>query len=228
MKLLLASQGFLTNEIANEVERVVGKKLNEINIAIVNESYLELDREKDKRWVIRELACLERYIGGRIDFIDFKRLSKEEISKRVEQADLIYFVGGKQNVLARIIREYDLKNIIDDMLNKKVIMGTSAGSIIWGKQIESEIYFKEIYNKSVESIIDRDYGIVDFNIIPHYLRKGREKWNEEFLSRTLKDEKFPIYAINDNQMISYVDGEIRFIGGKPVVFGNSKRSIEHI
>lgn len=225
MRLLLASQGFLTDEIANEVERVVGKKLNEINIAIVNESYLELNREKDKRWVIRELACLEKYIGGRIDFIDFKRLSKEEISKRIEQADLIYFVGGKQNVLARIIREYDLKNIIDDMLNKKVIMGTSAGSIIWGKQIESDIYFKERYNKSVESIIDRDYGIVDFNIIPHYLRKGREKWNEEFLSRTLKDEKFPIYAINDNQMISYVDGEIRFIGGKPVVFGNSKRSI---
>lgn len=228
MRLLLASQGFLTDEIANEVERVVGKKLNEINIAIVNESYLELNREKDKRWVIRELACLEKYIGGRIDFIDFKRLSKEEISKRIEQADLIYFVGGKQNVLARIIREYDLKNIIDDMLNKKVIMGTSAGSIIWGKQIESDIYFKERYNKSVESIIDRDYGIVDFNIIPHYLRKGREKWNEEFLSRTLKDEKFPIYAINDNQMISYVDGEIRFIGGKPVVFGNSKRSIEDV
>lgn len=224
MKLLLASQGFLTDEIANEVQRVVGKNLNEINIAIVNESYLELDREKDKRWVIRELACLEKYIGGRIDFIDFKRLSKEEISKRVEQADLIYFVGGKQNVLARIIREYNLKDIIDDMLNKKVIMGTSAGSIIWGKQIESEIYFKERYNKSVKDIKDRDYGIVDFNIIPHYLRKGREKWNEEFLSRTLKDEKFPIYAINDNQMISYVDGEIRFIGGEPAVFGSSKKA----
>lgn len=220
MKLLLASQGFLTDEIANEVQRVVGKNLNEINIAIVNESYLELDREKDERWVIKELACLERYIGGRIDFIDFKRLSKEEISKRVEQADLIYFVGGRQNVLARIIREYNLRNIIDYILKNKVIMGTSAGAIIWGKQIESEGYFKERYNKSIKDIIDRDYGIVDFNIIPHYLRKGREKWNAEFLNKTLKDERFPIYAINDNQMISYVDGEIRFIGGEPVIFGN--------
>lgn len=90
MKLLLASQGFLTNEIAEEVRRVVNKNLNEINIAIVNESYLELDREK---------------------------------------------------------------------------------------------------------------------------------WDAEFLNRTLKNEKFPIYAINDNQMISYVDGEIRFIGGEPAVFG---------
>lgn len=219
MKLLLASQGFLTREIANEVQAVVGKNLNEINIAIVNESYLELDRDKDKRWVIKELDCLEKYIGGRIDFIDFKRLSKDEISKRIEQADLIYFVGGKQNVLARIIREYDLKDIIDKMIKNKVVMGTSAGSIIWGKQIESEIYFKERYNKNVKDIVDRDYGIVDFNIIPHYLRKGREKWNQEFLSRTLKDEKFPIYAINDNQMISYVDGKIRFIGGEPAVFG---------
>lgn len=221
MRLLLASQGFLTKEIANEVQRVVGKNLDEINIAIVNESYLELDREKDKRWVIKELSCLERYIGGRIDFIDFKRLSKDEISERIDQADLIYFVGGKQNVLARIIRENDLKDIIEKMIKSKVVMGTSAGSIIWGKQIESEIYFKERYNKNVKDIVDRDYGIVDFNIIPHYLRKGREKFNAEFLSRTLKDEKFPIYAINDNQMISYVDGEIRFIGGKPVTFGKN-------
>ena len=74
MKLLLASQGFLTKEIANEVQAVVGKNLNEINIAIVNESYLELDRDKDKRWVIKELTYLEKYIGGRIDFIDFKRM----------------------------------------------------------------------------------------------------------------------------------------------------------
>ena len=28
MRLLLASQGFLTKEIANEVQRVVGKNLN--------------------------------------------------------------------------------------------------------------------------------------------------------------------------------------------------------
>ncbi len=119
MKLLLASQGFLTDEIAQEVERVVGKSLKEINIGIINESYFELDREKDKRWVINELSCLEKYIG-----------------------------------------------------------------------------------------------------IPHYMRKGREQWNEDFLKRTLKDEKFPIYAINDNQMISYVDGEINFIGGTPSMFGS--------
>lgn len=219
MKLLLASQGFLTNEIADEVRRVVNKNLNEINIAIVNESYLELDRDKDKRWVIKELAYIEKYIGGRIDFIDFKRFSKDEISKRIDQADLIYFVGGKQNILARIIREYDLKDIINKMIKNKVVMGTSAGSIMWGKQIESETYFKERYNKNVKDIVDRDYGIVDFNIIPHYLRKDREKWDAEFFNRTLKNEKFPIYAINDNQMISYVDGEIRFIGGEPAVFG---------
>lgn len=117
-------------------------------------------------------------------------------------------VGGKQNIVTRIIREYNLKDIIDEMLDTKVVMGTSAGAIMWGRQIESKEYFKERYNKSVDDIKDKDYGIVNFNIIPHYMRKGREQWNEDFLKRTLKDEKFPIYAINDNQMISYVDGEI--------------------
>lgn len=201
-------------------ERVVGKSLKEINIGIINESYFELDKEKDKRWVINELSCLEKYIGGRIDFIDLNRFSKSEIRDRISQADLIYFVGGKQNIVARIIREYNLRDIIDEMLNTKVVMGTSAGAIMWGKQIESKDYFKERYNKSVDDIKDKDYGIVNFNIIPHYMRKDREQWNEEFLKRTLKDEKFPIYSINDNQMISYVDGEINFIDGTPNMFGS--------
>lgn len=39
MKLVFASQGFTTKEIANAVSRVVGKKLEDINIAIINEAY---------------------------------------------------------------------------------------------------------------------------------------------------------------------------------------------
>ena len=38
MKIILASQGFTTDEIENEVSLIVGKNAKEINIAIINES----------------------------------------------------------------------------------------------------------------------------------------------------------------------------------------------
>lgn len=38
MRLILASQGFTTDEIEKEVAEIVGKSSKEINIAIINET----------------------------------------------------------------------------------------------------------------------------------------------------------------------------------------------
>lgn len=75
MKLALASQGFTTDEIAKKIEELVEK----INIAMINEAYVGLDGTWDKRWLIRELANIEKYIGGTIGFINFRAYDKEEI-----------------------------------------------------------------------------------------------------------------------------------------------------
>ena len=71
LKLILASQGFTTDEIENKVAKIVGKPANEINIAIINETAYYLSAEKSKRWLINELANIEKHIGGRIDFVNF-------------------------------------------------------------------------------------------------------------------------------------------------------------
>ena len=48
MKLILASQGFTTEEIKHEVSKIVGKPANQINIAIINEAVYELEKTKVK------------------------------------------------------------------------------------------------------------------------------------------------------------------------------------
>lgn len=79
MRLALASQGFTTDEIAKKIEELVGKPLEKINVAIINEAYVGLDESCDKRWLIKELANIEKYIGGTIDFVNFRAYDKEEI-----------------------------------------------------------------------------------------------------------------------------------------------------
>ena len=170
MKLFLASQGFTTDEIAKEVEKLVGKPLKEINIAIINEAYVGLDGTKDKRWLIKELSNIEKYIGGVLDFVNFRAYSKEEIKKRLNMADLIYIIGGKQHLLEKLFREEEL-------------------------------------------------NLVDFNIIPHYMREDHKKWTKDFFERVLADNEFKVYAIKDSQAVVYNDGKIEFIGGIPDIFG---------
>lgn len=219
MKIILASQGFTTNEIEKEISEIVGKPSSEINIAIINESAYRLDKSKSKRWLIKELSNIEKHIGGKIDFIDFYMQTKQEIKERLLNADLTYIVGGKQHIYSEIFYETDTIDVIREIVQKRVIMGTSAGSIVLGKQIESEKFWKERYHLTLEDIKYKDLGIVPFNIIPHFMRKDRINWTKEFFKTTLADNPFTVYGITDEQAIAYIDGKIKYIGGEPEIFG---------
>lgn len=220
MKLILASQGFTTDEIAKSVEKLVEKPLKEINIAIINEAYVGLDGTRDKRWLIKELSYIEKYIGGIIDFVNFRAYSKEEIEKRLNMADLIYIVGGRQHLLEKLFRETDTIDVIKNISKTKVIMGTSAGSIVLGKKITSTKFWNERYPKDKElAKSHEELNLVDFNIIPHYMREDHKNWTKDFFERVLQDNEFKVYAIKDSQAVIYNDGKIEFIGGMPEVFG---------
>lgn len=219
MRVILSSQGFTTDEIEKEVAIIVGKPAKEINIAIINESAYLIDKTKSKRWLINELSNIEKHIGGRIDFIDFYIQSLDEIRERLLNTDLIYIVGGKQHVYSRIFNETNTVNLIKEVADKKVIMGTSAGSIVLGKQIESDRFWKERYNCKLDGFEYKELGIVPFNIIPHYMREDHKQWTKEFFEDVLSDNPFMVYAITDKQAVAYINEEIKFIGGKPEIFG---------
>lgn len=223
MRLALASQGFTTDEIAKKVEELVGKPLEKINVAIINEAYVGLDETRDKRWLIRELANIEKYIGGTIDFVNFRVCDKEEIKKHFQRADLIYIVGGRQHILEKLFRETDTIDILKQMAKEKVIMGTSAGSIVLGRKITSADFWKERYPKDWDlAKTHEELNLVNFNIIPHYMREDHKKWTKSFYKRVLKENPFPIYAITDTQMVVYHDGKLEFVGGVPEIFGEKK------
>lgn len=219
MKLILASQGFTTDEIEKEVSEIVGKPANQINIAIINETAYKLDKEKSKRWLIKELSNIEKHIGGRIDFIDYYMQSKEEIRERLMNADLTYIVGGKQHIYSKIFHETETIDLIKEVADKKVLMGTSAGSIVLGKQIISPKFWKERYNTTLEEFEYQELGIVPFNIVPHFMREDHKNWTKEFLEEVLADNPFTVYAVTDKQAVAYIDGQIKFIGGTPEIFG---------
>lgn len=218
MKLVLASQGFMTEEIVNSVVNLVNKSKDDIKISIINESYVAIGSNSDKHWLIRELSLIGQNFKGVIDFVNLRAYEIEEIEKRLKDTDIIYIVGGKQFVLAKLFKETGFDVLLKKISEEKVIMGTSAGSIVLGKPVYSNEYYLDRYKINREDIEVPNLGFVDFNIIPHYLRKDRIKYDEAYYRRVLKDNTFKMYAINDNQAVIYDNGEINFVGGNPVVF----------
>lgn len=214
MKLVLASQGFMTDEIADSVAKLVGKPLEDINVAVINEAYVAIPCNRSKRWMINELSKIANYIGGIIDFVNLRAYDKAEIKKRLQNADLMYIVGGNNFILPDLFKETEFDDVLKEFANEKVVMGTSAGSIVLGRQIESDGYWKARYGITNEEIKNKALGLVDFNIVPHYKREDHKQWDSEFLEKALADNSFEVYAIMDEQAVIYDEGNISFVGGE--------------
>lgn len=216
---MLASQGFTTPDIAQAIAGLAGKPLGELKVAIINEAYAAADAGHDQKWLLRELSWIDDYVKGTVAFVNIRAYDLSEIRERLEFADVIYIVGGKQIILPKLFKETCFDGVLRDMAERKVILGTSAGGNVLGKQIDDPRYWQDQYGSSVEFLAAPTLGLVDFNTLPHFGRADHPKRTAEILEPLLRDNPFPLYAITDQQAVIYDDGVVRFVGGEPVIFG---------
>lgn len=220
MKLVLASQGFITDEIADATAGLVGKPLSDVNIAIINEAYVGIGAGVHEGWLINELSCIAKHVKGTIAFVNLRAHTLQEIEKRLEFADVIYIVGGAQIVLPGLFREIGFDKLLVDMAKNKVIMGTSAGANVLGKTIKDPEYWQDQYGSSDEYLARPFLDMVGFNILPHFGRDDHPHRKTERLAPLLKNHPFPLYGLTDTQAVVYDDGNVSFVGGQPIMFGN--------
>ena len=219
MKLVLASQGFTTPEIANAVANLVGKQPAELNVAVINEAYVGINAGRHEGWMINELYQIAQY-AKTVSFVNLRAYKISEIKERLDFADLIYIVGGAQLILPPLFRETGFDKLLEELAETKIIMGTSAGANILGKQIEDINYWQDQYGSSEEYLANPFLGLAPFNILPHFEREDHPGRTTEKLTPLLKDNPFKLYGVKDTQAIIFNDGNVEFVGGEPAIFGN--------
>lgn len=222
MKLILASQGFTTPEIAQATARLAGKPLDELNVAIINEAYVAIAGGRDESWLINELGLLGSYVKGNIFFVNLRAYDINEIKDRLSSADVIYIVGGAQLVLPKLFKETGFDTLLAELAESKVILGTSAGANVLGAHIQNREYWADQYGDADTYLAEPSLGLVDFNILPHYDREDHPRRNESILAPLLKENPFPLYGVTDTQAVIYDNGKLEFVGGNPVKFGEGE------
>lgn len=219
MKLILASQGFTTPDIAQATAELAGKPLTDLNVVVINESYTAIVDGRDQKWLINELSMLAQYVKGTIAFVNLRAYDADEVRRRLDFADVVYIVGGKQIILPRLFRETRFDDTLRNIADSKVLFGTSAGANVLGKQIEDVAYWKDQYGSSAEYLAEPTLGLVDFNILPHFERADHPRRNAAVLTPLLHNHAFPLYGVTDTQAVIYDDSQLSFVGGTPARFG---------
>ena len=200
---------------------MVGKSIDDISIAIINEAYTAIDIGRDQTWLINELMNIKENFKGTLAFVNLRAYDIKEIEKRLEFADLIYIVGGSQIILPELFKSIGFDELLKELAERKVIMGTSAGANVLGRQIEDPNYWLDQYDASEDYLTQKALGLVDFNILPHFDRADHPRRNRKILEHILSNTPFSLYGLTDTQAVIYNEGSINFVGGEPVVFGQA-------
>src|ERR1700743_2369030 len=89
----------------------------------------------DHRWVVEDLSRL-RDLGWReLDILELNGLPKPMVLSRLRHADVIYAEGGNHYHLAGRISANGLAAELAGLLEEKVWVGVSAGSMIFSRNL---------------------------------------------------------------------------------------------
>lgn len=161
MRILLTSAGISSNHIGgylNNLSRDTNRKIGFISTAANVES-------GNKDWFINQFINLWRHGFNWIDVID---ISAPEVNwkERLSEVDIVFISGGNTFHLLEQVYKTGFDLWVKEMLDKKIFVGVSAGSIIMTPKI------------NIASVDDGDENkcglqdltglcLVDFEFSPH-------------------------------------------------------------
>lgn len=208
MKILLTSAGISNTSIEKVLLDLLGKSASETKVVFVpTAANMVAD---DKSWLIENYNDFLKLGLKSFDIVDISAVPRENWEKRFETADLLVFGGGDEQYLAKAMRESGVADALPELLKTKVYMGISAGSMVVGKLLPSELT-KELWPEESFVGSEAGMGMYDFSILPH-LNSDYFAHLRTPLIESMK-EQFPrtIYALDDTSALKIVDDQIEVV-----------------
>lgn len=209
MKLLLTSSGNTNKSIENALLELLEKPFNKAGAVFIPTA---ANVEKDiSGWLEQDINGFRKLGFKSFNIIDISKVKKDIWLPVFEKADVLVFGGGSSKYLLEWIAKSGAKEVLPKLLESKVYVGISAGSMITAKAVslpsESILYYEETGSlKEIQGL-----GFVDFEIRPHLNSPHFPKVRLDFLEELARETKISFYAIDDNTAIKVVDGKISVV-----------------
>ncbi len=209
MKLFLTSSGIPTEQ-KDLFLKSFNKPANEITFYFIPTA---ADVEPDgQEWVTLSMNQFSS-IGINCIWYSLKYKTKEQVESELQDADCIWVNGGNTFYLLDISRKTGFDEVVKKLVREKGVVygGTSAGTILATKNLDS-VNWKKIYYESDAN----DVGISDFSALSFINAVAVVHYEEEKhlpIVKKHKKEDELVYLIPNGGMI-VVDGEeVSLYGG---------------
>ena len=207
MKLFLASS---FDKTASLLAKNCGEIKDKNVIFIANAA----DTHKGDTWWIDTDRQAFIKLGCKVNDVDLRVITKNDLEKLLKEYDIIHFCGGSVLYLINLLRGRAFDKLITNFVRKNEIIytGTSAGSMIAAKDLKLSYFDPEEKEYiDVEKIKDfSGLNLVNFLIVPHTNNEDFSKGNIEMV-RNLPKFSQPLVFIYDNQAVFVEDNKFEIL-----------------
>ncbi len=209
MKLLLTSAGISNKSIVDALLSLTKKSFAKLNLVIIPTA-LNIE-DGGKEWFIDDLVNCQKLGFKSIDIVDISALPKDVWLSRLKQADILFFEGGNTFYLMYWLKKSGLDKLLPELLETKVYIGVSAGSMVACKHLGLSTS-KRLYNEDVEeNYEDEGLNFVDFLIMPHLNSSYFTNVRLDKLKKIADEIGETFYAIDDDTAIKIDDEKMEII-----------------
>jgi dipeptidase E len=187
---------------------ILGKDFENLNIVFIpTAANIE---EGDKGWLFDDIEKFRKLGFKEVDIVDIASLSKDFWKGRLEKADIIVFGGGNTSYLMQQIKKSGLAELLPELLETRVYVGISAGSMVVAPNLR-ETEMQKLYKEPiVEGATNDGLGFVDFLVVPH-MNSSHFPRAAELIDEEAKKISTPLYALDDESAVKVIDGKVEVI-----------------
>jgi dipeptidase E len=210
MKLLLTSAGLSNKSIIKALRELTGKPFDKLNLAFIPTA---ANIEKgDKGWLVKDLINCRNLGFVSIDIVDISAVPKDIWEPRLKTADILMFGGGNPFYLMHWMKKSGLEKILPELLERRVYVGISAGSMVTSPNLSVSTSKPLYYSSGIKDYRqEKALGFVNFHIRPHFNSPEFPKIRKEFLEKMAKRLKEPMYAIDDQTAIKVINDKLEIM-----------------
>lgn len=208
--MLLTSNGIRNGVLKSALADLVGKRFAAARVVFIPTA--SVAASGDHGWFIEDLSQLHGLGWREFDILELNGLPRQMVLKRLRQADVIYAEGGNHYHLANSIIANGLAEEMADILEEKVYVGVSAGSMIFSKNLSEQTgeAFDEQDDLRIlgETVARSPFGLFDWYLKPHLNSRSFPNRTPAWFEKAAAKLDCPVYAIDDDSAVRVRGDEV--------------------
>jgi dipeptidase E len=201
--MLLTSAGLRNDLLKSALADLAGQRFAAARVVFIPTA--SVAASGDHGWLVEDLRLLHSLRWRELDILELNGLPVPLIVDRLRHADVIYASGGNQYHLANSIIANGLTAELADLLESRVWVGSSGGSMIFSRNLSERTAaaFGETEDLAIlgQTPARPPIGLFDWYLKPHLNSSSFPNRTPAWFERAAAQLDCPVYALDDHSAV---------------------------